>query len=178
MFSSILKKKLSEDQVANIFINGLFDAIDRGFDCVVGAINEDSCFVSSPSIDSKDIHEFALIVIAGNIIEQERLFDGHAGNRLLNLVFDKLSAIYKIEEMEMRQIIQDYKAYLKRVNSPSKTTLYAMSKAVFHKYGLNTYQDDYFKRMNTPNPIFLKRLDELMNHFLFNWDVFLKKYRV
>ncbi|MFM7565743.1 MAG: hypothetical protein ACKO4K_03250 [Flavobacteriales bacterium] len=178
MFSSILKKKLSEDQVSNIFINGLFDAIDRGFECVAGAINDDSCFVNSPSIDPKDINEFALIVIAGNIIELERLFDGHSGNRLLNLVYDKLAGVYKLEEMEIRQIIQEYKAYMKRVNVPSKTTLYAMSKAVFHKYALNGYQDDYFKRMNTPNPIFLKRLDELMNHFLFNWDVFLKKYRV
>jgi len=67
---------------------------------------------------------------------------------------------------------------MKRVNSPSKTTLYGMSKAIFHKYALNDFQDNYFKRMNTPNPIFLKRLDELMQHFLFNWEVFLKKYRV
>ena len=178
MFSSILKKKLSEDQVSNIFINGLFDAIDRGFECVAGAINDDSCFVSSPGIDPKEINDFALIVITGNIIELERLFDGHTGSRLLNIVYDKLAGIYKMEEMEMRQIIQEYKAYMKRVNSPSKTTLYSMSKAIFHKYALNDFQDNYFKRMNTPNPIFLKRLDELMQHFLFNWDVFLKKYRV
>ncbi|NBN99415.1 MAG: hypothetical protein EBV19_09305, partial [Flavobacteriia bacterium] len=60
---------------------------------------------------------------------------------------------------------------------PSKTTLYAMSKAVFHKYELNQFQDDYFKRMNAPNPVFLKRLDDLLNNFLWNWETFFKKYR-
>jgi hypothetical protein len=178
MFSSILKKKLSEDQVSNIFINGIFDVIDRGFELLAGAINEDPCFISSPSIDPKNVNEFALIVITGNIIEMERLFDGQSGSRVINLVYDKLASVYKMEELEMRQLIQDYKSYMKRVNIPSKTTLYAMSKAVFHKYGLNEYQDDYFKRMNTPNPVFLKRIDELIAPFLWNWEAFFKKYRI
>ena len=109
MFSSILKKKLSEDQVSNIFINGIFDVIDRGFELVAGAINEDPCFISSPSIDPKNVNEFALIVITGNIIEMERLFDGQSGTRVINLVYDKLASVYKMEELEMRQLIQDYK---------------------------------------------------------------------
>ena len=178
MFSSLLKKKLSEEQVSNIFINGIFDVIDKGFVHVAGAINEDSCFVKSPAINPKNVNEFALIVITGNIIEMERLFDGNAGSRIINIIYDKLAGVYKMEVMEFRQVIQEYKSYMKRVNIPSKTTLYAMSKAVFHKHGLNEFQDDYFKRMNTPNPVFLKRLDELLAHFLWNWDAFFKKYRI
>jgi len=178
MFSSILKKKLTEDQVSNIFINGIFDVIDRGFGLIAGAINDDTCFIVSPSIDSKNVNEFALIVIAGNIIEMERLFDGQAGTRVINMVYEKLAQVYKMESHEMRQLIQEYKSYMKRVNIPSKTTLYAMSKAVFHKYGLNEFQDDYFKRMNTPNPVFLKRIDELLANFLWNWESFFKKYRI
>jgi hypothetical protein len=178
MFSSILKKKLTEDQVSNIFINGLFDVIDQGFSVVSGGINEDPCFIKSPNLEAKNVHEFALIVITGNIIEMERLFDGSTGTRVINLVYDKLAAVYKMEVTEMRQLIQEYKSYMKRVNIPSKTTLYAMSKATFHKYGLNEFQDDYFKRMNTPNPVFLKRLDELLTNFLWNWDAFFKKYRI
>ena len=38
--------------------------------------------------------------------------------------------------------------------------IYGMSKAVFHKYGLNEYQDEYFRRMQAPNPLFLKRMDD------------------
>jgi hypothetical protein len=95
----------------------------------------------------------------------------------LNLAIEKLAEIYGIEAMDMRQIVQDYRQFMKRVNLPSKTTLYAMSKAIFHKYELNDFQDEYFKRMNAPNPVFLKRLDEMLVNFLWNWDSFYRKYR-
>jgi hypothetical protein len=178
ILSGLLRKKLTENQVANIFINGMFDSIDKGFDLVVGVINDDTAFISAPSIREQEIHEFALVIITGNIIEIERQFEGHLSERILKLVYEKLAQMYKMETMEMHALIKEYKSYMNRVNIPSKTTIYAMSKAIFHKYGLNVYQDDYFKRMNTPNPIFLKRLDELMVNFLWNWDAFFKKYRL
>jgi stalled ribosome rescue protein Dom34 len=177
MFSNFLKKKLDEGQISSIFIHGIFDVIDRGFTPVCECINEDPCFVASPGVDAKAVDEFALIVIAANIVEMERLFVGHTGTRTIQLIYEKLAAAYTMEVLEMRQILQEYKRFMKRVNLPSKTTLYAMSKAVFHKYELNQYQDDYFKRMNAPNPVFLKRLDELLHHFLWNWETFFKKYR-
>jgi len=55
---------------------------------------------------------------------------------------------------------------------------YAMSKGVFFKYGLNDYQTEYFKNMNTPNPIFLKRLDEIIGQFIFNWPDIQENYRI
>jgi hypothetical protein len=177
MFSNFLKKKLNEDQISSIFINGIFDVIDRGFTTVCDCINEDPCFVESPGIEAKAVDEFALIVITANIVEMERLFDGHSGTRTIQLIYEKLATAYKMESLEMRQLIQEYKQFMKRVNLPSKTTLYAMSKAIFHKYELNQFQDDYFKRMNAPNPVFLKRLDELLQNFLWNWESFFKKYR-
>jgi hypothetical protein len=53
-----------------------------------------------------------------------------------------------------------------------------MSKAIFHKYKLNDFQDEYFKRMQAPNPLFLKRMDEVMSNFIWNWDAFFKKYKL
>jgi hypothetical protein len=32
--------------------------------------------------------------------------------------------------------------------------------------------------MKTPNPIFIKNLDELMKNFLWDWEVFNDKYKV
>jgi hypothetical protein len=64
------------------------------------------------------------------------------------------------------------------VNFPSKNILYSMSKAVFFKYELNQYQDEYFRSMNTPNPIFLKSLDEVMRNFIWDWEAFCDKYKV
>lgn len=177
MFSSILKKKLTADQVATIFVNGICDVINRGFEPVVDCINDDPSFVKCPEIAKNNIDEFALIVITANLIEMERLTDATTGVHTLNLAIEKLAEIYGIEAMDMRQIVQDYRQFMKRVNLPSKTTLYAMSKAIFHKYELNDFQDEYFKRMNAPNPVFLKRLDEMLVNFQWNWDSFYRKYR-
>jgi hypothetical protein len=32
--------------------------------------------------------------------------------------------------------------------------------------------------MQAPNPLFLKRLDEVMANFIWDWDVFFKKYKL
>jgi len=64
------------------------------------------------------------------------------------------------------------------VNHPSKNTLYGMSKAVFHKFHLNDYQESYFKNMRTPNPLFLKRMDDVLNNFLWDWEEFFKRHKL
>ena len=51
-------------------------------------------------------------------------------------------------------------------------------KIIFDKYMLYNFQDEYFKRMQAPNPLFLKRLDEIVENFVWDWDVFFKKYRL
>jgi hypothetical protein len=64
------------------------------------------------------------------------------------------------------------------INAPSKNNLYAMSRAVFYKYELNQYQDEYFMRENAPNPIFKKNLDDVMRNFVWDWSAFTEKYKV
>ena len=39
MFGSLIKKKLTDNQVANIFINALFDSVDNGFSIIAQWIN-------------------------------------------------------------------------------------------------------------------------------------------
>ena len=53
ILGSLLKKKLSDDQVANIFVNALLDVVDNGFKEVAELINEDVAFVRSPEINPK-----------------------------------------------------------------------------------------------------------------------------
>lgn len=45
-----IKEKLTADQVATIFVNGICDVINRGFEPVVDCINDDPSFVKSPEI--------------------------------------------------------------------------------------------------------------------------------
>jgi hypothetical protein len=178
MLGTILKRKLSDNQVANIFINAIFDTVDNGFKEVAQLINEDVAFVRSPEIQDKDNGEFGLIVIVGNLSFLESTFDAEQAGRVEKIIFEKLAKIYDISEADFVKLIRDYQSFITRVNHPSKNMIYGMSKAVFHKYGLNEFQDEYFRRMMAPNPLFLKRMDEVMSNFIWNWDAFFKKYKI
>ena len=62
MFSTLTKRKLTDNQVANVFINAIFDSVDNGFSEVSSMINEDSAFVKSPAIDASNNGEFGMIM--------------------------------------------------------------------------------------------------------------------
>jgi hypothetical protein len=74
MFSTLTKRKLTDNQVANVFINAIFDSVDNGFSEVSSIINEDSAFVSSPAINPSNNGEFGMIVLVGNLSFLESTF--------------------------------------------------------------------------------------------------------
>ncbi|HIP31751.1 MAG TPA: hypothetical protein EYG86_03225 [Crocinitomicaceae bacterium] len=178
MFGTILKKKVSDDKLANVFINGLFNSIDNGFPIVAESINEDPAFVYSPNIASTNSYEFSLIVFVGNISFLESAFEPEQADRVEKLIYDKLAKVYDMNVIEFKSLLKDYQSFINRLNSPSKNMLYGMSKAIFDKYTLYNFQDEYFKRMQTPNPLFLKRMDEMVENFVWDWDAFFKKYKL
>lgn len=178
MLGAILKKKLSDNQVANIFINAIFDTVDNGFTEVALLINEDVAFVRPPNIDPKSDNEFALIVLVGNLSYLESTFDPEQASKVEDIIFEKLATIYEMSLLDFKKLIRDYQHLIARINHPSKNMLYGMSKAIFLKYNLNEFQDEYFKRMQAPNPLFLKRMDDVMQNFIWNWDAFFKKYKI
>jgi len=178
MFSTLIKRKLTDNQVANIFINALYDSIDNGFSEVAQLINEDLAFTTSPNIDKYNNGEFGLIVIVGNLSYLESTFDADQAERVETIIFEKLSKFYDPDANAFKKIVKEYQNFILRINHPSKNWIYGMSKAVFHKYKLNEFQDEYFRRMQAPNPLFLKRMDEVMGNFVWNWDAFFKKYRL
>ncbi|MEN9399131.1 MAG: hypothetical protein RL632_232 [Bacteroidota bacterium] len=178
MLGTLIKRRLSDNQVANVFINAIFDSVDNGFKEVASLINEDAVFMKSPEISNTESGEFGMIVIVGNLSFLESTFEAEQAGRVEKLIFEKLARIYDMSDVDFEKLVRDYQSFITRVNHPSKNMIYGMSKAMFHKYGLNEYQDEYFKRMQAPNPLFLKRLDEVMANFIWDWDVFFKKYKL
>lgn len=178
MFGAILRKRVSDDKLANVFINGIFTTVDNGFPVVAEFINEDPSFIKSPSIDSKNNFEFALIVIVGNLSFLESAFEPEQADRVEELVYEKLAKVYDMSTVQFKTLIKDYRSLIARLNHPSKNMIYGMSKAIFDKYALYNFQDEYFRRMQTPNPLFLKRMDEVVENFIWDWDAFFKKYRI
>ena len=97
MFSTLIKRKLTDNQVANIFINALYDSIDNGFSEVAQLINEDLAFTTSPNIDKDNNGEFGLIVIVGNLSYLESTFDADQAERVETIIFEKLSKFYDLD---------------------------------------------------------------------------------
>ena len=78
----------------------------------------------------------------------------------------------------IKNYLEEYSSYISRVNHPSKNILYGMSKAVFFKFNLGKHQEDYFAQLNSPNPIFLKRIDNIMENYLWDWNALFNKHKI
>lgn len=172
------KKKLTEEKVANIFVNATQALIDKGFEDMTGLINDSHEFVRRPSINPEDVGPFTLIVIAGNLQRIPDYFEAGQDKRITEHILYKFSEIYEIDKMELAQMVADTRKLMMRKNHPSKNVPTAMAKALFCKYGLNEKQETYFKELHAPNPIFIQRLREAMDNFLWDWEGFRQRYKV
>ena len=178
MLGFAIRKKIDQDKLANIFVNSLIEVVDNGFKDVVEMINDDPAFVIEPKIPANAQSQFLLIVTIGNLDYLKNSFDSVNIDELEKSIIQKFALVYDMSITDFSKLIYKTKEFIQQVNFPSKNILYGMSKAVFHKCDLNVCQESYFKSMNTPNPLFLKRLDELIINFMWDWDVFLKKYKL
>lgn len=178
LITRLSKKKITEDQLANAFVNALIDTVQACFPEISSLINEDPDLPKCPNIDQYDDEEFLMIVLVGNIKMLSDNFDHGLQDSLRDKIFEKCAAAFGMETTEFIGKYKEYCEFLNRVNHPSKNTLYAMARGVFYKYNLNLYQADYFRTLNTPNPIFLKRMNELMDLFIWNWQGFFERYKV
>lgn len=178
MISSLFgKKRISEDKLANIFVNAMLKAVDESFGDVVDAIRNDPEFKAAPVIDKTDSDKFLIITVVGNLAYLNRYFSNTEEMVLKNKITQKFATVFGMSFEEMANIFKDFGNFIYRVNHPSKNMLYGMSKAVFYKYKLGKFQDQYFAQLDAPNPIFLKRMDTIMENFLWDWNMFLEKYK-
>lgn len=178
MLSSIFKKKFTDEQLANVFVNGILNVIDNGFEEVRAMMEEDTAFIRKPNLSKASNGHFTMIVIVGNIESLGVYFSPNQQKSLEPLIFERLAAAFEMEEEVFKKYFDEYSSFMSRVNHPSRIVLYSMSKAIFYKYKLNDHQEDYFRTMDTPNPLFIKRMDGVMKNFLWNWEAFFKRYKI
>lgn len=179
LLTALFRKKISEEKVANIFVNTILKSVERGFPEVAAIINNDIEFVTRPQITEEDSDKFLFIVLAGNLRFLGKYFgEENRDERITEMIYEKFSRVLEINVIRLKVIIEDYQNFFTRVNYPSKNTHYAMSKAVFFKYDLNQHQKEYFKNLNTPNPIFLKHVDEVVYQFIIDWELFSEKFKI
>jgi hypothetical protein len=172
------KKKLTEEKVAHIFVNGVQLLIDEGFADVIGLINDSPEFLSPPNLDSEDAGAFTTIVLAGNLQILPNHFEAGQDRRITQHILEKFADLYGMDKMNLAKMVSDTRKLMMRKNHPSKSVTNAMARTIFCRYELNKFQEKYFKSLDSPNPIFIQRLKEAMETFLWNWDALLEKYKV
>ncbi len=178
MLTMFGKKKLTEEKAANIFVNALQALIDEGYQDVTGLINDSPEFVSRPEIGPDGLGAFTLVVLAANIQSLTQHFEAGQDKRITESILEKFAVLYEMDKMELAKMMTETRQFMSRKNHPSKVVGSGMAKALFCKYGLSKHQEAYFRNLGVPNPIFLQRFKEAMEHFLWDWDAFLQKYKV
>ena len=170
MLKLFKRNKIQEDKLATVFVDYFLTSIDNGFPEVAALINESPEFVENPNVGYNDSDKFLLIALAANLMSIQRHFHSHIDQVLTEHILRKMAEIFNVEYSALAVSINKNQAFITKVNHPSKNLIYGMSKALFYKYELARYQEDYFRHVNAPNPIFLKRLDEAMIHFMYEWE--------
>ena len=172
------KKKLTEDKTANIFVNTIISVVDNTFDQVRDSIINDPVFEKAPQIEENDSDKFLMIVLTANLRMLSKYFSASEEIIIKGKIIEKFGRVFGLEFNQMKTIVSNYSDFCSRVNHPSKNIVYGMSKAVFFKYSLGKYLEDYFAQLNAPNPIFLKRMDTIVENYLWDWNNFFNKYKI
>ena len=172
------KKKITEDKLANVFVNAVLELTEQGFPAVAAEVNESPEFNVPPELKETDSGAFALIVLAGNLMEMQRILGPGTDRRMYSLSVSKFAQATGHTGTDLEREVRALQSTMERLNFPSKNTVYAMGKALFHRYDLYCFQDVYFREQRAPNPIILKRLNGLMGYFIWNWGEVVEQYRI
>ncbi len=178
MIGRLIKRKLDAEKLANVFVNSLLEVTESSFPEVCAMIKDDNAFITIPELEETASDNFLLIVVVGNLCYLDDYFEADEARAVRSKIIQKLAQVYDMEGTVFDKLIKSFNQFISRVNHPSKNTLYGMSKTVFHKFKLNDHQEPYFKNMRTPNPLFLKRMDEIMMNFLWDWDEFFRRHKL
>jgi hypothetical protein len=172
------KKKITEDKLANVFINAVLELGSGGFPVIAAELNESPEFEVSPGLKETDDAAFGLIVLAANLVEMQRALGSGLDKRMFSYSISKYAHATGQDATTLEEKVRAVQGRMDRLNFPSKNTVYAMGKVLFHEYELFCFQDRYFREMKAPNPIILKRLNSLMGYFIWDWTEVLEQYRV
>lgn len=172
------KKKVKVAELAPRYVNAIYEVVDAGFGEIAGYINEEKEFEKSPKLSDKENEWFLYIVYAGNLVNLDNYFDKKQADDIAS-VFSReiIKAMGKDPDIAI-EILGDYENFLRSLLGEPKNLVKAMSLAIFHKYDLNKYQKEHFQKLNSPSPIVMKELNEMVEFFLWNWQDYLNKYKV
>tara|TARA_B110000459_G_C16436071_1_gene414032 strand:+ start:107 stop:655 length:549 start_codon:yes stop_codon:yes gene_type:complete len=173
------KKRLKEEHVANVFVSTLNELAEKSFPTLAEFLNEVPELMQSPKIKSSQIEWFLYIVFSANLYNLKFHFESNQLNRMRILVIDEF-----IESLEGRdhdltlEQINNYEEYISGLDRRHDDLPKSMATALFNKYGLNDCQVYHFQKMNTPNPIIIKSIEDATKNYIWNWSDLFEKFKM
>ena len=173
------KRKLTDEKVANIFVNTSFEIVEEGWPKVAELLNSSPEFEKCPDLDPKDYGRFLMIVVASNLSSVPNHFPPGVDRAIIKRCCAKFGRALGVPKEDFAKKVKEFRTFMKKMNHPSNNQVTAMTRAIFYKYHLIEAQDDYFRDMNVPNPIIMKCLRDVITNFSWDWDeVICDKYKV
>ena len=173
------KKKIKLKSLVSIYCQTLDEVISVGFVEIKDFINNNNNLENNPNLQQNDIKWFRIIIYLGNLNNLNSHFEEDEVSKLRNSIVDE---IYKdLSENDKTSSIErflQYEGYFFDLMSEFGSEIDAMAFAIFDKYNINEFQGELFKRKNKPNPIFISEMKNLIKHFIWNWDEYLKKNKL
>ena len=177
-FGQTKKKKIKPSELAVLYSSTLNEVITNGFVEIKDFINENNNLEQNPNISDSQIRWFKLIVFIGNINMLNSFFEEEEVKDLKDLILKQYLLIFNNDSSFSKDEVLNFNKYFKSLSSEHDDILKSMAFAIFDKYKINDFQGDLFKRKMEPNPIFLHELKHLLKHFIWNWDDYLKKFKI
>lgn len=172
------KKKLKPEEVARMFVHATLDSIEDAWPEVLGLMRETPHMERAPEIEDAEVGPFLLVVLAGNLDFIPRFFEAGLDQVIIEAILAELSAQLEIPADQLASRVSSTRDAMVKMNKPSKKTLSAMSRGMYIGYSLNDYQEEYFRSLQVPNPRFLMQMEEVLQHFLWDWTSFQEQYKL
>jgi len=172
------KKKLKPEEVARMFVHATLDSIEDAWPDVLGMLRETPHLERVPEIEDAEVGPFLLVVLAGNLDFIPHFFDAGTDQVLVEAILSELAIQLDLPTPQLAPKISQMRDAMVKLNKPSNKTLSAMSRGLYIGYDLNGCQEEYFRSLSVPNPRFLMQMEEILQHFLWDWSSFNEQYRV
>ena len=161
-----------------MFVHATLDSIEDAWPDVLGLMRETPHLERVPEIEDAEVGPFLLVVMAGNLDFIPHFFDAGTDRILVEAILNELSIQLELPTQQLAPKISEMRDAMAKLNKPSKKTLSAMSRGLYIGYDLNGYQEEYFRSLSVPNPRFLMQMEDVLQHFLWDWSSFNEQYRV
>lgn len=172
------KKKLKPEEVARMFVHATLDSVEDAWPEVLGLMRETPHLERPPEIEDAEAGPFLLVVLAGNLDFIPRFFESGQDQVIVEAILAELSTQLEVPADQLAARISSTRDAMVKMNKPSKKTLSAMARGMYIGYGLNAYQEEYFRSLQVPNPRFLMQMEEVLQHFLWDWNSFQEQFKL